>query len=145
MAGEFKRPGYAELLRHIGDHPAHAILGARQVGKTTLLYQLAARLVAGGDPKRVMVARLDEPGMFPSHDNLRRMLDMYSHRVLGESLYALSKRTYVLLDEVQAARNWQQEVKGIVDRRGPMTFIVSGSSSADIFGNTESLIGRIRH
>ena len=93
--GEFKRPGYAELLRHIGDHPAHAILGARQVGKTTLLYQLAARLVAGGDPKRVMVARLDEPGMFPSHDNLRRMLDMYSHRVLGESLYALSKRTYV--------------------------------------------------
>ena len=51
-----------------------------------------------------MVARLDEPGMFPSQDNLRRMLDMYSHRVLGESLYALSKRTYVLLDEVQAAK-----------------------------------------
>lgn len=143
--GEFKRPGYAELLRHIDDHPVHAILGARQVGKTTLLYQLAARLVADGDPKRVMVARLDEPSVFPSHDNLRRMLDMYSHRVLGESLYALSKRTYVLLDEVQAAKNWQQVVKGVVDRRGPVTFIVSGSSSADIFGSTESLIGRIRH
>ena len=123
----------------------HAILGARQVGKTTLLYQLAARLVADGDPKRVMVARLDEPSVFPSRDNLRRMLDMYSHRVLGESLYALSKRTYVLLDEVQAAKNWQQVVKGVVDRRGPATFIVSGSSSADIFGSTESLIRRIRH
>ena len=143
--GEFKRPGYSELLRHIVEHPVHAVLGARQVGKTTLLYQLAARLVAGGDPKRVMVARLDEPSMFPSTDNLRRMLDMYSARVLGESLYALSQRTYIILDEVQAAKNWQQVVKGVVDRRGPMTFIVSGSSSADIFGNTESLIGRIRH
>ena len=143
--GEFKRPGHAELLRRIDDHPVHAVLGARQVGKTTMLHQLAARLVAGGDPRRVMVARLGELGMFPSADNLRRMLDLYSLRVLGESVYSLSQRTYVLLDEAQAAKNWQQVVKGVVDWRGPMTFIASGSSSADIFGNAESLIGRVRH
>ena len=143
--GEFKRPGHAELLRRIGDHPVHAILGARQVGKTTLLYQLAAHLVAGGEPRRVMVARLGELGMFPSADNLRRMLDLYSLRVLGEPLHSLSQRTYVLLDEAQAAKNWQQVVRRVVDWRGPMTFIASGSSSAGVFGNAESLIGRVRH
>ena len=46
---------------------------------------------------------------------------------------------------MQAARNWQQVVKGVVGRRAPATLIVSESSSADMFGSTESLIGRIRH
>lgn len=145
LVREFRRPGYADLMLHMAEHPVQAVLGARQVGKTTLLYQAAAELVAGGDPRRVMLLSLDEPGLFPSADNLRRMLDIYGLRVLGESLYDLSQDTYVILDEVQAVANWQQVVKAVVDRRGPLTFIVAGSSSANIFGASESLVGRMRH
>ena len=74
---EFKRPDYFELARHLDDHPVHGLLGARQVGKTTVLYQLAAELVLRQrDPRRVMFATLDEAGLFPSADNLRRMLGL---------------------------------------------------------------------
>ena len=142
---EFRRPDYAELMRHIGEHPVHAVLGARQVGKTTLLRQVASELVDNGDPKRVMLLPLDEPGLFASADNLRRMLDLYGLRTLGESMHDLAGETYVILDEVQSVANWQRVVKAVVDRRGPLTFIVSGSSSADIFGGSESLVGRVRH
>lgn len=145
MVREFRRPDYAELMRRMGDHRVQAVLGARQVGKTTLLYQVVAELVDGNDPRRVMFLSLDEPGLFPSADNLRRMLDLYGLRTLGESMHNLAQETYVVLDEVQAVANWQQVVKAAVDRRGPLTFIVSGSSSADIFGSSESLVGRIRH
>ena len=145
LVHKFRRSDYADLMQHMEEHPVQAILGARQVGKTTLLYQAAAELVAGSDPRRVMFLSLDEPSLFPSADNLRRMLDIYGLRVLGESMYDLSQDTYVILDEVQAVANWQQVVKAVVDRRGPLTFIVSGSSSADIFGVSESLVGRIRH
>ena len=142
---EFRRPDYAELVRHIEDHPVHAVLGARQVGKTTLLYQVVAHLIDGNDPRRVMFLPLDEMGLYPSADNLRRMLDLYGLRTLGESMHDLAGKTYVILDEVQSAANWQRVVKAVVDRRGPLTFIVSGSSSADIFGSSESLVGRVRH
>lgn len=133
------------MAQHIEGHRVHALLGARQVGKTTLLYQLAAELVGRNDPRRVMLLPLDEPGLFASADNLHRMLGLYGLRVLGESLHRLTKKTYVMLDEIQEVKNWQRVVKAVVDRRSPITFIVSGSSSADIFGSSESLAGRIRH
>lgn len=145
LVREFRRFDYAELMRRMGEHPVQAVLGARQVGKTTLLYQVAAELVAASDPRRVMFLSLDEPGLLPSADNLRRMLDLYGLRTLGESMYELEGETCIILDEVQAVPNWQQVVKSVVDRRGPLKFIVSGSSSADIFGSSESLAGRIRH
>ena len=124
---EFRRPDYSELMRRMAEHPVQAVLGARQVGKTTLLRQVAAELVARNDPLRVMFLPLDETSLFPSADNLRRMLDLYGLRVLGESLYDLARDTYVVLDEVQAVPDWQRAIKGVVDRRGPLTFIVSGS------------------
>lgn len=141
---EFRRPDYSELMRRMAEHPVQAVLGARQVGKTTLLHQVAAELVARNDPLRVMFLSLDETSLFPSADNLRRMLDLYGLRVLGESLYDLAHDTYVILDEVQAVPNWQRAIKGVVDRRGPLTFIVSGSSSAGTLGSSESLVGRMR-
>lgn len=142
---EFRRPGYAEMMRRMGEHPVHAVLGARQVGKTTMLYQAVAHLVATNDPRRVMFLSLDDLGMLPSADNLRRMLDLYALRTLGESMHRLARETYVVLDEAQAVSNWQQVLKSVVDRRGPITFIAAVSTSADIFGRSESLAGRVRH
>ena len=142
---EFKRHDYSVMAQRMEEHRVHALLGARQVGKTTLLYQLASELVGRSDPRRIMLLSLDEPGLFSSADNLYRMLNLYGLKILGEPLHHLTKKTYVILDEIQEVRNWQRVVKAVVDRRGPLTFVVSGSSSADIFGTSESLVGRMRH
>lgn len=144
-ARKFRRPGCAELLRRLGEHPVHILLGARQAGKTTMLRQVAAELVGGGDPRRVMFLPLDEPRLFPSADNLRRMLDLYGLRTLGESMHDLAGDTYVILDEAQSVDGWQRVAKAAVDRRGPLTFIAAASSSASVFGRAESLAGRVRH
>ena len=49
-------------IERFGDRQIHALIGARQIGKTTMLMQLAARLAGeAGDPRRVMYASLDEP------------------------------------------------------------------------------------
>ncbi len=141
---KFRRPEHAELMRRMAEHPVQAVLGARQVGKTAMLYQIAADLVAANDPRRVMFLSLDELGLFPSADNLRRMLDLYCLRTLGESVHGLEGETYVILDEVQAVPNWQQAAKPVVGRGGPLRLIVAGSSSAGMFGSPEPLAGRMR-
>ena len=141
---EFRRPEHAELMRRMGEHPVQAVLGARQVGKTALLYQVVADLVAANDPRRVMFLPLGEFGLFPSADNLRRMLDLYGIRTLGESMCDLGKRTYVVLDEVQAVPNWQKVARAAVDRGGPLRLIVAGSPSAGALRGSEPLAGKMR-
>lgn len=144
LVREFRRPDHAELMRRTGEHPVQAVIGARQVGKTALLYQVAAELVAAGDPRRVMLLPLGEFGLFPSADNLRRMLDLYGLRTLGEPMRGLTEKTYVILDEVQAVPNWQRVVKSASDRSGQLRFIAAGSSSVGMFESPEPLAGRMR-
>lgn len=150
MRREFKRADYAEMLRRLDDkdyeHHVHALVGARRVGKTTVLYQLVDELVSRGDPRRVMFATLDDEALFPVAGNLRRLLSLYSRRVLLEQpMRPPSQRTYIILDEIQAARRWQITLKNVVDRLGPTTIVVSGSSSANMVGTSRPLLGRIRH
>ena len=146
---EFKRADYAEMRRRLDDedyrHHAHALFGARRSGKTTVLYQLVEDLVSGGDPRRVMFLALDEDALFPSAGNLRRMLDLYTRRILREPRHRPASRAYVILDEIPAVKNWPIVVKNIVDRRSLLTVVISGSSSADLFGGSRPLLGRIRH
>ena len=147
---KFKRADHAEMLRRLDDvdyeHHVHALVGARRVGKTTVLYQLVDELVSRGDPKRVMFATLDDEALFPGGGSLRRILSLYSRRVLREPpMRRPAQRTYVILDEIQEAEGWQTALKNVVDRRGPTTIVVSGSSSAGIFGASKPLLGRIRH
>ena len=149
MRREYKRAGHAEMLKHLDSkdysHHVHALIGARRVGKTTVLHQLADSLVSSGDPKRVILLALDEETLFPSAGNLRRMVDLYVRRVLREPRHRISQKAYVILDEVQEAKNWQLVLKNIVDRRTPLTFVVSCSSSANLFAASKPLLGRIRH
>ena len=147
---EFKRADHAEMLRRLDDmdyeHHVHALIGARRVGKTTVLYQLVDELVSRGDPKRVMFATLDDEALFRGAGSLRRILSLYSRRVLREPpMRRPAHRTYVILDEIQEAEGWQAALKNVVDRRGPTTIVVSGSSSAGMFGASRPLLGRMRH
>ena len=149
MRREYKRADYAEMLEHLDSkdysHHVHALIGARGVGKTTVLQQLVDSLVSSGDPKRVILLALDEESLFPSAGNLRRMVDLYVRRVLREPRHRISQRAYIVLDEVQEAKNWQVVLKNMVDRRSPLTFVVSCSSTANLFATSKPLLGRIRH
>lgn len=114
-----------ELLR---SSPVVAVLGTRQVGKTTL-----ARRV--GDAFRGAVTTFD----------LESPVDRAQ---LADPMLALSSlRGLVVLDEIQHAPDIFQVLRVLADRpRKPARFLVLGSASPELLRqSSESLAGRIAH
>jgi uncharacterized protein len=121
----------AELIARLDEVPAVALLGPRQVGKTTLALEVGARrpslyLDLESDSDR---ARLAEPELY-----------------LGEHEDKL-----VILDEVHRAPGLFQNLRGLIDRgrrRGLRAgrFLLLGSASLDLMRQSgESLAGRISY
>ncbi len=112
----------------LSEFPVVALIGARQVGKTTLARQLVAR---HPDPVEwydledpVDLARLADPGL-----ELRRL------------------RGLVVLDEIHRLPGIFQLLRVLADRPElPARFLVLGSASADLLRQTsESLAGRVAY
>ncbi len=112
-----------EMLSH---HPVAAIVGARQVGKTTLSRQLIAR-----QRRPVTVFDLEDPG------DLARL---HQPKLALESLEGL-----VVIDEVQSQPELFPILRVLVDRPdNPARFLILGSASPDLLQqSSESLAGRI--
>lgn len=119
---------YARLLRHkmeeaLLDTPVVCLLGARQVGKSTLCQQLAPKrtYLTLDDHTTLQVAQRDPSGFIQS---------------LPE---------YVTLDEVQRAPELLFAIKAEVDRnRKPGRFLITGSANLLLLPKVkESLAGRI--
>jgi predicted AAA+ superfamily ATPase len=115
----------------LAESPATALLGPRQVGKTTLAHEVAA-----GRPSVYLDleseagrARLSEPELY---------LTQHEDKL-------------VILDEVQRAPQLFQTLRGLIDagrRRGlgQGRFLILGSASIDLLRQSgESLAGRIRY
>ena len=116
------------MLRLLRDFPVVALLGARQVGKTTLALDILKRNFPGGerfdleDPADV--ARLADPRL-----------------TLGRL------RGLVVIDEIQRRPELFPVLRVLADRRPrPARFLVLGSASPDLLRQTsESLAGRIAY
>ena len=112
--------------RLLRDNPVVALLGARQVGKTTLARQLAQRRRG------------------PTHFfDLESTADVAR---LADPLLALSPlKGLVVLDEVQRRPELFPSLRVLADRRPrPARFLVLGSASPDLLRqSSESLAGRI--
>ncbi|HBH78830.1 MAG TPA: ATPase [Nitrospira sp.] len=128
-----KRHTETELLRLLEQFPAVAILGPRQIGKTTLAQEIAA----GTTPPPVYLdlenpidlAKLDDPG---------RYFQTHTERL-------------IILDEIQRTPGLFQVLRGVIDHRrraGQHTgqFLILGSASRDLLKqSSESLAGRIAY
>lgn len=138
----YMRPQAAELLRRLREPRRfiQIVTGARQVGKTTLIHQVAER---AGLPHRY--ASADEPTLRgPAW--IAQQWD--AARLLAER--AGPGGALLALDEVQKAPNWAESVKRLWDedtRSGlPLRVILSGSAQLLVGrGLTESLAGRFEN
>lgn len=119
------------LAAALAEMPAVALLGPRQVGKTTLALELAASrpsiyLDLESEADR---AKLTEPELY-----LARHADKL-----------------VILDEIQRAPQLFQDLRGLIDAgrrsgQGRGRFLLLGSASIDLLKqSSESLAGRIRY
>jgi len=117
----------SELINLLKIFPAVALLGPRQVGKTTLTHKLLKNSV-----KEVVYFDLE------NDDDLLRM---------GEPafLFGQYEDACIVLDEVQRVPDLFRQLRPIIDQnRKPGRFILTGSASpALVKGVSESLAGRI--
>lgn len=118
----------AAIRRRLRTFPVVALLGARQIGKTTL-----GGLVARESGKRVHRFDLEDPA------DLSRLDD--------PMLALASLRGLVILDEVQRRPNLFPALRVLADRRPmPARFLVLGSASPDLLRqSSETLAGRIAY
>ncbi len=120
-------------LTHVEDllswNPVVALLGARQVGKTTLAHQLMGR----GSETASRLFDLENP------------IDV---AMLDDPMLALSElRGLVVIDEVQHRPEIFPVLRVLADRPGPPArFLILGSASPDLLRqSSETLAGRIVH
>ncbi len=130
MSNPYINRAAEESITRLSDHfPAVAIVGPRQVGKTSLAKHLASLW-----PQPSVYLDLENPA------DLNKLSDP------GLFLEPLQKQT-VILDEVQRVPDLFPVLRGLIDRyRVPKRFILLGSASPDLIRDTsESLAGRIAY
>jgi predicted AAA+ superfamily ATPase len=135
----WRRAAFSEVERWLLDPPAHRavfISGARQVGKTTLLLQSAEALLDSGvAPQNILYVTLDHPWLkLTGIDGVIKLWQEYFPPQPGPE--------FLLLDEIQFAREWQTWLKLQVDFHKNRRFAVTGSATQLAEKGQESGVGR---
>jgi predicted AAA+ superfamily ATPase len=123
----FPRALRATVIRDLEHYPVVAVMGARQVGKSTLCRQIA-------EDKELAVCTLDD------RETLRRAIETPE-----QLLQDLGPRA--LIDEAQRAPGLFLAIKAIVDReQRPGAYLLSGSNQPKVSGAVgDSLLGRVAY
>ena len=120
-----------KLQENIAQYPAIALLGARQIGKTTLAQEI-------GKTQPSLYLDLESP------EDLLKLTD-------PESFLNDHSDKLIILDEIQRAPDLFMPLRGIIDRnrrqgRKSGQFLLLGSASMDLLRqSSESLAGRISY
>lgn len=119
----------SEILEQVADMPAIALLGPRQVGKTTLIKFLESRI-----SKNVIYLDLE------SNQDRNRLQD-------AELYLSERQNDLMVIDEVQRMPELFPLLRSLIDRyRVPSRFILLGSASPELLQkSSESLAGRITY
>ncbi|MBI4975456.1 ATP-binding protein [Candidatus Peregrinibacteria bacterium] len=131
-----KRKIFKDLLKNLSRKEIALIIGARQVGKTTVMRLLEDYLMQNGEKTIFLNLDYDHDAVFfKSHDDLVAKLKLE----FGTS------KGFVFIDEIQRKENAGLFLKGLYDLDLPYKFIVSGSGSLELKEKIhESLAGRKR-
>ena len=106
---------------------AVVLMGPRRVGKTVLLWQTLQELLKKKNiKKKLLFLSLDAPLL--SSFSLEELLDLYREIF---SLKTLKGRV-VIFDEIQYLKNWDIQLKVLVDNHPQKKFIASGSAAGQV-------------
>ena len=155
MQGMLKRWVTERLNKNISRYPAVALLGARQVGKTTLAKTVVKDMPNPGGvlPKTPGGVLPKTPGgVLPS----AIYLDLESPKDLAKlkdptTFLELHSDKIIILDEIQRAPDLFMVLRGLIDQnrqagRKAAQFLILGSASMDLLRqSSESLAGRISY
>lgn len=133
-----KRKITDEILKYLDGQEVIILYGARQVGKTFILYWLRNFLLAKNE--QVFYIDLEEMRML---ELLNKGPEALSKLLLEQGFDLRNKKTFVLIDEIQYLKNPTNFLKLISDHYQCIKVIVSGSSTFEIKKKVgKALVGR---
>lgn len=120
---------FYSLVTDIDLNRAVILMGPRRVGKTVMIYHTIARLLADGVPQQNIIYISVETPIY--------------NKIYLEQLFNLSKQTlgkeendtdqyYVFFDEIQYLKDWELNLKSLVDTYKNVKFVASGSAAAEL-------------
>ncbi len=131
-----RRSIYSALESHLTAKQITVLIGARQVGKTTLVKKLLQTVQERGG--NTLYLNLDIEGdmrYLESQEGLLQKIRLET----GES------PATIFIDEIQRKENAGRFLKGLYDQDLPYKFVITGSGSMDLKASvSESLAGRKR-
>ena len=138
MPRDYLAPFSALVMQH---QPRRSVvlMGPRRVGKTVLIHHFIEQLLetATVPADNILYMSVDTPvytGM---------PLDIVVKSLLDDENFHSDKPCYFFFDEIQYLKNWEIQLKSLVDTYPNIKFIVSGSAAAALrLKSTESGAGR---
>lgn len=131
-----------KALKYLGAKEVLAIIGARRVGKSTLIKLLIAELLKTAPAKNIFFINLEKPSFIPyknSPDYLQNIFDSY----LKIADPNMSQTIYFFIDEIQIFENWEVFVKSKYENSN-IKFIITSSNSSLLTSNYATLLtGRV--
>lgn len=127
----YKRDLTQKIIKQLGQNPAVAILGPRQIGKTTLAHEIARS-------RPSVYLDLENPVDFQKLKNPDHYFGLHADKL-------------VILDEVQRYPDLFMSLRGVIDARrregcGNGRFLVLGTATNELLKqSSESLAGRIHY
>src|SRR3989338_839780 len=121
------RPRYLDKIRgYLSADEIVALSGVRRSGKSTILLQVLKGLIGEGVPKNnILYINFEDPKFysFLKLDLLDNIWQAYFEYLRPKS------RVYLVLDEVQKIKGWEQWVRSKYDRKENIKIFVTGSNS----------------
>ena len=120
---------FFSLVTNIELKRAVILMGPRRVGKTVMIYHTIARLLAQGVPQQNIIYISVETPIY--------------NKIYLEQLFNLSRQTlgkpeddheqyYDFFDEIQYLKDWEINLKSLVDTYKNVKFVASGSAAAEL-------------
>lgn len=104
------------------------LMGPRRVGKTVMMYHSIQKLIEEGvSPQSIIYVSVETP--IYNKILLEQLLNL-SCNILGKN--PTRDKLYVFYDEIQYLKDWEVELKSLVDAYLNIKFIASGSAAADL-------------